>query len=449
MQLVRRSAFVAIAIALVLGLGAAAYLLVPWKDDPADAATGAPKTKPLFGGKFVMIAQPFANATEVATDAPINVDVVNGRIKKLTVRNAEGAAVDGYLDRLGKWWKASAPLQPGTEYTVTARVIPNRGNAHKETWKFSTVTPRGYLGVRVVPGDNETVGVGQPISLKFTGPVANKAAVEERLNVTTSVPVEGAWRWMSATDAPIAVRRREDLKPAAADRLSSWLRNYKPLPGVPDELFDRTGRPRDYWPAHTEVFFDGDLTGVDAGNGLIGNVHRTAHFRIGDSHVSIANAASHTLTVYENGAVIKTFPMSAGKDEFPTMSGKHIVIGKAAEVVMDSRTNGIPLESSEGYLETVLWDTQISSTGEYVHAAPWSVDDQGSANVSHGCINVGTENAKWFYEWSQRGDIVEVMGTPRPANNDIAMVDWKVPYEQWVLGSATYRGPNSERVTRS
>ncbi|MDP3174240.1 MAG: circularly permuted type 2 ATP-grasp protein [Phenylobacterium sp.] len=50
-----------------------------------------------------------------------------------------------------------------------------------------------------------------------------------------------------ATDAPIAVRRREDLKPAAADRLSSWLRNYKPLPGVPDELFDRTGRPRDYW----------------------------------------------------------------------------------------------------------------------------------------------------------------------------------------------------------
>jgi lipoprotein-anchoring transpeptidase ErfK/SrfK len=410
-QLVRRSAFVAIAIALVLGLGAAAYLLVPWKDDPADAATGAPKTKPLFGGKFVLIAQPFANATEVATDAPINVDVVNGRIKKLTVKNPEGAEVQGYLDRLGKWWKANSPLQPGTEYTVTARVIPNRGNAHKETWKFSTVTPRGYLGVRVVPGDNETVGVGQPIALKFTGPVVDKAAVEERLNVTTSVPVEGAWRWMSDTEA-------------------HW-------------------RPRDYWPAHTEVFFDGDLTGVDAGNGLIGNVHRTAHFRIGDSHVSMANAGAHVLTVYENGAVIKTFPMSAGKDEFPTMSGKHIVLGKAAKVVMDSRTNGIPLESSEGYLETVLWDTQISSTGEYVHAAPWSVDDQGSSNVSHGCINLSTENAEWFYNWSQRGDVVEVTGTPRPPNNDIAMVDWKVPYEQWVLGSATYRGPNTERVTRN
>jgi lipoprotein-anchoring transpeptidase ErfK/SrfK len=410
-QLVRRSAFVAIAVALVLGLGAAAYLLVPWKDDPADAATGAPKTKPLFNGRFVMIAQPFANATEVATDAPINVDVVNGRIKKLTVRTPDGAEVPGYMDRLGKWWKAKAPLQPGTEYTVTARVVPNRGKANTKTWKFSTVTPRGYLGVRVVPGDNETVGVGQPIALKFTGPVANKAAVEARLNVTTSVPVEGSWRWMSDTEA-------------------HW-------------------RPRDYWPAHTEVSFDGDLTGVDAGNGLIGNVHRTAHFRIGDSHVSIANAGAHVLTVYQNGAVIKSFPMSAGRDKYPTMSGRHIVLGKAAKVVMDSRTNGIPLESSDGYLETVLWDTQISSTGEYVHAAPWSVDDQGSSNVSHGCINLSTDSAEWFYNWSQRGDVVEVTGTSRPPNDDIAMVDWKVPYEQWVLGSAVYAGPNTERVTRS
>lgn len=411
MQLVRRSAFVAIAIALVLGLGAAAYLLVPWKDDPADAATGAPKTKPLFNGKFVTIAQPYPNATEVATDAPINVDVVNGRIKKLTVKTPDGAEVPGFLDRLGKWWKAKAPLQPGTEYTVTARMVPNRGKANTKTWKFSTVTPRGYLGVRVVPGDNETVGVGQPIALKFTAPVTNKAAVEARLNVTTSVPVEGSWRWMSDTEA-------------------HW-------------------RPRDYWPAHTDVNFDGDLTGVDAGNGLIGNVHRTAHFRIGDSHVSIANAGAHTLTVYENGAVIKSFPMSAGRDKYPTMSGKHIVLGKASKVVMDSRTNGIPLESPDGYLETVLWDTQISSTGEYVHAAPWSVDDQGSSNVSHGCINLSTENAEWFYNWSQRGDVVEVTGTSRPPNEDIAMVDWKVPYEQWVLGSAVYAGPNTERVTRS
>jgi uncharacterized circularly permuted ATP-grasp superfamily protein/uncharacterized alpha-E superfamily protein len=33
----------------------------------------------------------------------------------------------------------------------------------------------------------------------------------------------------------------------AAARLSEWLRDYRRVPGVPDELFDRMGRPRDYW----------------------------------------------------------------------------------------------------------------------------------------------------------------------------------------------------------
>ena len=410
MHLVRRTAFVATAVALVLGFGAAAYLLVPWRDD-ADAATGAPAKRPLFNGKFVLIAQPVADSTEIPTDAPINLDAINGRIKRVTVTGPDGAEVKGYMDSAGEWWKAKAPLAPGVEYRVTARLVPNRGKAHKKTWTFKTITPRAYLGVRVVPGDNEVVGVGQPISLRFTEPVANKAAVEARLNVTTSVPVEGSWRWMN-------------------DQEAHW-------------------RPRDYWPANTEVWFDGNLTGVDAGNGLIGNVHRTANFRIGNAHVSIANAANYTMTVYENGSVIKTFPMSAGKPGFPTMSGKHIVIGKVEELVMDSRTNGIPLDSSEGYLKTVYWDTQISSTGEYVHAAPWSVADQGRANVSHGCINLSNENAEWFYRWSQRGDIVEVTGTPRPPNEDIAVRDWKVPYDQWILGSALYRGPSNVKVNRA
>ena len=42
-------------------------------------------------------------------------------------------------------------------------------------------------------------------------------------------------------------RRREDLARDAAGRLSGWLQGYRPLAGVPDELLDPTGRPRDYW----------------------------------------------------------------------------------------------------------------------------------------------------------------------------------------------------------
>lgn len=38
-----------------------------------------------------------------------------------------------------------------------------------------------------------------------------------------------------------------DLDLPAARRLSDWLRNYRPLPGVPDELLDVMGRPRVHW----------------------------------------------------------------------------------------------------------------------------------------------------------------------------------------------------------
>ncbi len=50
-----------------------------------------------------------------------------------------------------------------------------------------------------------------------------------------------------AADTANAARRREDLNPQAAQRLSGWLRHYQTFAGIPDELIDASGRPRDYW----------------------------------------------------------------------------------------------------------------------------------------------------------------------------------------------------------
>lgn len=57
-----------------------------------------------------------------------------------------------------------------------------------------------------------------------------------------------------ASDTSPETQPGADRAPAAAKRLSSWLKGYKPLPGVPDELFDATGRPRDHWIAFLGEF---------------------------------------------------------------------------------------------------------------------------------------------------------------------------------------------------
>jgi uncharacterized circularly permuted ATP-grasp superfamily protein/uncharacterized alpha-E superfamily protein len=58
-----------------------------------------------------------------------------------------------------------------------------------------------------------------------------------------------------AGERAAARRARETLDAAAAARLSGWLRDYKPLAGVPDELIGADGRPRPYW-----LNFLGDLS---------------------------------------------------------------------------------------------------------------------------------------------------------------------------------------------
>lgn len=45
--------------------------------------------------------------------------------------------------------------------------------------------------------------------------------------------------------APAAPKRRRGS--AAAERLATWLRDYRPLPGARDELLDQNGLPRDLW----------------------------------------------------------------------------------------------------------------------------------------------------------------------------------------------------------
>jgi len=335
---------------------------------------------------------PGAGQTNVALDAAVLVSVSAGRLTsvKVTTGPKDKAPLAGELDPSGTRWTSAAVLAPATTYQVTANVAQSDGSPTTSSSSFETMAPARRLTARVAPINGMTVGVGQPIALYLSAPVTDRAAVERRLTVTADPPVAGSWLWLSDTQL-------------------HW-------------------RPQQYWQPRTKVTFEAALAGVDFGGGVWGTESRKVAFTIGDSHVSVVDASTHQMTVTTNGQLERTIPVSTGKDKDPTKSGVHVVMDKAQTTVMDSATVGIPAGSPDAYKLTVFWNVRISNSGEFVHAAPWSVGSQGKVNVSHGCVNLSPEQATWFFNYSQLGDVVEVKGTPVQLEATNGFGDWNVPF---------------------
>jgi lipoprotein-anchoring transpeptidase ErfK/SrfK len=262
----------------------------------------------------------------------------------------------------------------------------------------TTTTAPPEIHATLSPGDGEVVGVGMPAVVTFDRAVAaaDRPAVEARLTVSATPAVEGDWRWVN----PARVH---------------W-------------------RPAVYWQPGTEVTLHSDLRGLQVGDAS-GAEERTIHFRIGAAHVSTVDANTHLMTVTADGQVVKVMPVSIGQKRYPTHNGVHLTLEKSRQVTMDSSTIGIPHDGPGGYYRKVAWATRLSYSGTFVHAAPWSVWAQGKQNVSHGCINASTADAKWFYDFTQRGDVVEIVNsTAKPKLYDPGMSDWNMSWEQWKTG---------------
>jgi hypothetical protein len=108
------------------------------------------------------------------------------------------------------------------------------------------------------------------------------------------------------------------------------------------------------------------------------------------------------------------------------------------------------VNSPDGYDELVYDDVHISDSGEYVHAAPWSVGSQGRTNVSHGCINLSPTDAAAFFAFSNIGDVVEVVGGPRPAElGDHGVMDWSTDWSQWIPATRAAGAPVARHAAGS
>lgn len=278
-------------------------------------------------------------------------------------------------------------------------------SAASSTPKASPTTtkpaPPPMLLETITPMTGTTVGVAMPISVLFTDAVATsaRAAIEQHLKITTSVPVTGAWHWFSDT--------RVDF------------------------------RPQGYWKAGTKVSLDAALTNVSNGHGRVG-VHDYHHaFTIGDDDEVTVSVPGHTMRVTRNGTLVKTMPIDAGSPDWPSWDGTMAVIDKQPKVRMTSCSVHISCDKkSPNYYDLTLpWDVHLTNSGTYIH---YSTGDPqpGHSYGSHGCVHLSLADAKWFYNWARQGDPVTITGSPRgkaPGSNGYA--DYNLSWPQWLQDS--------------
>ncbi|MGV0714688.1 Ig-like domain-containing protein [Mycolicibacterium sp. XJ662] len=405
---VQWSAGVALVITLVVAIG---WLQI--RSGSGEANTADIPTPPRSVPASVTISPP-PQATGINPLSDVRVSAGTGTLTGVTLVDDTGEAVPASADSDSRTWAAAAPLEYGRTYTVTVSSSGPTGIPATQTSTFTTLTPQEQTRVSFTTtsgaalADGGTYGVGTVVVARFDESVPDRAAAEERLSVTTVPAVEGSWYWMD-------------------DRRAHW-------------------RPKDYHRPGTEITARADIFGAHLGDGLYGEQNSHASFRIGDARVSIADDATKQISVYENGELVRTIPTSMGMGGSETIGGKKIsfwtqpgvytVMGKAESVVMDSSTYGLPVDSAQGYRTTVNYAVRLTSSGIYVHELESTVWAQGSTNVSHGCLNVNADHARWFYEFSRPGDVFEVHNTEGDPLPIWQNGDWSVSWDEWLAGSA-------------
>ncbi|MDN3020776.1 Ig-like domain-containing protein [Streptomyces sp. S.PB5] len=365
---------------------------------------------------------PSGDGEKADPDKPLEVTAEDddGRITDVTAMDATGRHVAGELSADGSRWHSTTPLAASAHYTVRVSTEDEDGAPGRRVLTFDTGKPLTKKRLKVTFGPKAgKYGVGQPITAELSKPVkdkAQRAVVERALKVDSMPATEGAWHWVDDKEL-----------------------HY---------------RPKEYWPAHATIQVRSNLDGIKISDRLWGGKVKPLKLTTGDRVIAVTDASSHSLTFYRNGEAVNEIPVTTGKPGFETRNGVKVVLGREYFVRMRGTSIGIAEGSPESYDLPVYYATRLTWSGEYVHAAPWSVGSQGYANVSHGCTGMSTGNAEWFFDNVREGDVVKVVNSDGDTMESFGngFGDWNLSWKKWRKGSAlvggTPEGPSPAQKAR-
>ncbi|MBY8856650.1 L,D-transpeptidase family protein [Nocardia sp. CA2R105] len=390
------------AVAIVVIAVGAVFLGRSATDHGGSGGSGSEKTTPAVPAAAISVPD---TANPINPSVPITVSASGGRLTSVSATTPDGKPLAGTLSPDGLTWTNTDSLAFSSAYAITADAVNSAGAHTKQNFTVNTISTDNVSTAyaNVVPAPDVVadtgIGVGQPMVFQFTKPVTNKAEVQKHLHVSVTPAQPGAWYWVDDKDV-----------------------HY---------------RGPNYWLPGTKIHIEADVVGLDLGNGVLGAENNSADYTVHDSWVAKADGSTDQLTIFQNGKQVNQMPMSLGSPGFPSHEGPHVISDKQPSIVMDSCTYGTCAGQPGYYKETVALDERISNDGEFVHSAPWSVGQQGSSNVSHGCVNLAPDNAQWFYNHFGIGDVVEITnsgGPTLPVWDTYG--DWEVPWQTWQAGNA-------------
>ncbi|SHG48590.1 Lipoprotein-anchoring transpeptidase ErfK/SrfK [Jatrophihabitans endophyticus] len=362
----------------------------------------------------VITASPVSAENAISPAEPVTVSIAHGELSKVSLLNPAGKQVKGKLAADRTSWRSAEVLGYDKTYKLTATGKNADGVAVTKKSSIATVAPDNYTMPSITDiygtgiSGGATYGVGMVARVHFDEAVNRKAA-EKTLSVSTTPKVTGGWYWND-------------------DQNVYW-------------------RPKHYYPTGTKVSIAAKVYGKKLGEGLYGQADRATDFTIGQKRVSVASPTKHNVKVYFDGKLERTMLTSMGKGGYEpsnsainywTMHGTYTVITHENPAIMTSGSYGVPKSSPNYYPpEKIYYSTKISTDGIYLHELNTTIWAQGHQNVSHGCLNLRTADAKWFYSHSRVGDVVKVTkGLGNPEISFDQGGQWSVPWSTWAKGSA-------------
>ncbi|MFI7323189.1 Ig-like domain-containing protein [Streptomyces rubiginosohelvolus] len=358
---------------------------------------------------------PENGAKDVDEETRIAVKVPDGRlesVKVMRIEDAQQQTVAGRIAEDGRSWAPEpkvARLALAAKYSIDAVAVDAQGRRSARHATFTTLVPEHRFIGYFKPENRSTVGTGMIVSFAFNRPVADRAAVERAIRVTSDPVVEVVGHWFGE------------------DRLDF--------------------RPKTYWKPGTEVTVDIGLRDVEGAPGVYGSQDKTVVFTVGRHQISRVDAEAKTMEVRRDGELVSTVPITAGAPKTTTYNGKMVVTEMHEVTRMNGATVGFTDKKGKGEydIKDVPHAIRLTTSGTFLHGNYWADESVfGEENVSHGCIGLrdakgggGSTPGGWFFDRTLIGDVVEVVNSKdKKVAPDNGLSGWNMTWKKWTAGSA-------------